>query len=63
MAQKIQQALWTTARTLGVCTLLPIIGIQDAFQCVKVNVIRNSRKGMIKQHTLNAVNLALKLIN
>jgi len=51
---------WTLA-CIGV--LPPIIGIQVAFQGVNVNVMRNSRRAMIKQHTLNAVNLALELIN
>lgn len=33
------------------------------FQGVRANVMRNSRDVMIKQHSLNTVNLRLKLIN
>lgn len=41
--------------------LLPVIGTHVAFQGVKVNVMRNSRRAMITQHTLHDASVALEL--
>lgn len=41
---------------------LPVIGTRDEFQGVKVNVIENSRRAMVRQHTGKDVNWPQGLI-